>query len=176
MEPIVQSIILDDSKWSPVISEAIGGINDLADAGDATNEAFEKMSTDFKKSMEQYRKEAVHTSQKINELQSGNQKLVDSQSNVEKALTKTLAPLRFFGVDVDKLVGKISAFRARVLDQAQAQSVLDSALAKSKSSLTDLSSEVNAAQDSLSKITAALDNDKKKKKKKKSENKKGGKE
>jgi len=164
MEPIVQSIILDDSKWSPVISEAIGGINDLADAGDATNEAFEKMSTDFKKSMEQYRKEAVHTSQKINELQSGNQKLVDSQSNVEKALTKTLAPLRFFGVDVDKLVGKISAFRARVLDQAQAQSVLDSALAKSKSSLTDLSREVNAAQDSLSKISAALDDAKKKEK------------
>lgn len=164
MEPIVQSIILDDSRWSPVISEAIGGINDLANAGDATNEAFEKMSTDFKKSMEQYRKEAVHTSQKINELQSGNQKLVDSQSNIEKALTKTLAPLRFFGVDVDKLVGKISAFRARVLDQAQAQSVLDSALAKSKSSLTDLSREVNAAQDSLSKISAALDDAKKKEK------------
>jgi hypothetical protein len=79
-----------------------------------------KWMKDFSKQLDQYKKDAEVVTKEINKLQAGNLALVYAQEDLEKALKRTLAPLKIFGVDVDKLTQRLQAFRTRLLDKKKA--------------------------------------------------------
>lgn len=120
MEPIVQSLILDDSQFSTGVQSAVAGLNSIGEAGDEVNAGFEKTMQDFNKQLTAYEKETKRVVQTVNELQAGNSDLVESQERYEKSLKRSLAPLKIFGIDVDKLTQRLQAFRARLLDKKKA--------------------------------------------------------
>jgi hypothetical protein len=120
MEPIKQDLILDDSQFSEAVQRSISGLNEISNTGDGVNDDMAKSMKKYSAAIEESTQQTKEAAAQASKLKTENTRVAESQERFEKVLRRTLAPLRLFGVDVNKLVDRLSAVRARLIDKQKA--------------------------------------------------------
>ena len=120
MEPIKQDLILDDSQFSEAVQRSISGLNEISNTGDGVNDDMAKSMKKYSDAIEESTQQAKEAAAQASKLKTENTRVAEAQERFEKVLRRTLAPLRLFGVDVNKLVDRLSAVRARLIDKQKA--------------------------------------------------------
>lgn len=120
MEPIKQDLILDDSQFSEAVQRSISGLNEISNTGDGVNDDMAKSMKKYSAAIEESTQQTKEAAAQASKLKTENTRVAEAQERFEKVLRRTLAPLRLFGVDVNKLVDRLSAVRARLIDKQKA--------------------------------------------------------
>lgn len=120
MEPIKQDLILDDSQFSEAVKRSISGLNEISNTGDGVNDDMAKSMKKYSAAIEESTQQTKEAAAQASKLKTENTRVAEAQERFEKVLRRTLAPLRLFGVDVNKLVDRLSTVRARLIDKQKA--------------------------------------------------------
>ena len=120
MEPIKQDLILDDSQFSEAVKRSISGLNEISNTGDGVNDDMAKSMKKYSAAIEESTQQTKEAAAQASKLKTENTRVAEAQERFEKVLRRTLAPLRLFGVDVNKLVDRLSTVRARLIDKQNA--------------------------------------------------------
>lgn len=120
MEPIKQDLILDDSQFSEAVQRSISGLNEISNTGDGVNDDMAKSMKKYSAAIEESTQQTKEAAAQASKLKTENTRVAEAQERFEKVLRRTLAPLRLFGVDANKLVDRLSTVRARLIDKQKA--------------------------------------------------------
>lgn len=128
MEPIKQDLILDDSQFSEAVQRSISGLNEIGNTGDGVNDDMAKSMKKYSAAIEESTQQTKEAAAQASKLKTENTRVAEAQERFEKILRRTLAPLRLFGVDVNKLVDRLSEVRARLINKQKALEATSGAL------------------------------------------------
>lgn len=120
MADIIQRIVWDDSQFGEGVNRSIASINEVAEAGGNMQEQIDDSLSSMSDAVDKAIKETKKLGKDIDRLQKGYSDLIAEQEQYESALRRSLRWLKSFGVDTQKLTQRLSAFRAKLIDKANA--------------------------------------------------------